>query len=88
MIHAESEAFAGTLSAALDKDSVLVKNFKKDLMKTDPTASTSGYKLLHAILSSEECGDGIYRLARIDDFNKKDFFAMASTPTTHAFVHR
>ena len=45
----------------------------------DSDASTSGYKLLHAILSSEECGRGIYRTSRIKEFEDKSFFHDAST---------
>ena len=79
LLSAENAAIAGTLSAALKKDSEHVANFKAELIKMDPTASSSGYKLLHAILSSERCGSGIYRTQRVNDFKYKDFFANANT---------
>ena len=71
---AENTEIAGTLIAALDNQSVHVKNFKENLIQTDATAPKSGYKMLHAIMSSEECGRGVFRSARIDDFNTKHFF--------------
>ena len=73
-LRAENKAIAGTLSAALDKNSMYVANFKQSLLAIDATAAASGYKLLHAILSSEECGKGIYRIARIKEFKAKQFF--------------
>ena len=76
---AEDAAAAGTLTAALDDTSTYVTNFKNELIKTDPDASSSGYKLYHAILSSEDCGRGIYRTSRISQFNTKSFFLNATT---------
>ena len=79
ILTAEDKAAAGTLTAALDKTSVHVKNFKRELVKIDPSATSSGYKLMHAILSSEECGRGIYRTSRIAQFNDTPFFNNVST---------
>ena len=76
---AEDAAAAGTLTAALDDTSTYVTNFKNELIKTDPDASSSGYKLYHAILSPEDCGRGIYRTSRISQFNTKSFFLNATT---------
>ena len=78
-LNEENEAIAGTLTAALDNTSTHVINFKNELVKMDSDASSSGYKLLHAILSSEECGRGIYRMSRIKDFEAKSFFNSVST---------
>ena len=75
----ENEAIAGTLTAALDNTSTHVTNFKNELVKMDSEASSSGYKLLHAILSSEECGRGIYRISRVKEFEAKPFFNNVST---------
>ena len=75
----ENEAIAGTLTAALDNTSTHVTNFKNELIKMDCDASSSGYKLLHAILSSEECGRGIYRMSQVNDFEAKSFFNDVST---------
>jgi len=63
VLRAENKAIAGTLSAALDKDSTHVANFKESLLSIDEAASDSGYKLLHAMLTSEQCGLGVYRTA-------------------------
>ena len=78
-MRAENKAIAGTLSAALDKDSTHVANFKESLITIDETATDSGYKMLHAILSSEECGKGIYRTTRVKDFQAKKFFTDTNT---------
>ena len=48
ILTAEDKAAAGTLTAALDKTSVHVKNFKRELVKIDPSATSSGYKVAHA----------------------------------------
>ena len=86
IIKEEDKAFALTLSAALVSTSVHVTNFKKELMKTDITATSSGYKLKHAIISSEHCGRGIFRMARIEKFNDKNFFPLDKMDSTENIV--
>ena len=79
VLEAENAAIAGTLIAALEKDSEHVENMKEELTDIDPDASLSGYKILHAILSSEQCGKGIYRTSRVKAFKNKQFFHDAHT---------
>jgi hypothetical protein len=66
-----------------------VVNFKSDLAELDeealeaglppPRVAKSGYRMWHAMLSSEECGIGARKRARVDAFKNKNYFPMGQT---------
>ena len=75
VLRAEDEHNADVLAAMLNDTSEHVKAFKGNIIKTDPSASISGYKLYHAILASEKVGKGAKREGRVKEFEAKHFFS-------------
>ena len=74
VLRSQDKDMSTILMSMLNKDSEHVEAFKEDLTEQLPDALTSGYKMWHAIKSSEEVGSGVYRRVRITQFWQKDHF--------------